>query len=416
MGRHVAVRCSIDCTIQISAEVAKLTFRLLQQATAYLLALFIGITPVWAEEVSKESSDQSGLQLECKSAILMEQTTGQVLYEMNADAPMPPASITKIMTLLLTFEAMDQGKFQYDTLLSCSEHAASMGGSQIWLEPGEEMTVDEILRATFISSANDAAVVLAEAVAGSEDAFVGMMTEKAKELGMENTHFANATGLDAQEHYSTARDIALMSAALLRYPDVTRYSTVWMDSLRGGTTELVNTNKMVRFYNGATGLKTGTTNGAGSCLSASAQRDNLSLIAVSLGSDTSAQRFASCRTLLDYGFANYVTVQPPSLQEQLTPVPVLHGVQRQVDLAYDLPLSFVMKRGEENSLTQEVELAEDVEAPVEEGQLLGKVVVSKEGTVLGEYPIRAKNAVEKIDFGKGMEILFGTLLGKVEPF
>lgn len=416
MGRHVAVRCSIDCTIQISAEVAKLTFRLLQQATAYLLALFIGITPVWAEEVSKESSDQSGLQLECKSAILMEQTTGQVLYEMNADAPMPPASITKIMTLLLTFEAMDQGKFQYDTLLSCSEHAASMGGSQIWLEPGEEMTVDEILRATFISSANDAAVVLAEAVAGSEDAFVGMMNEKAKELGMENTHFANATGLDAQEHYSTARDIALMSAALLRYPDVTRYSTVWMDSLRGGTTELVNTNKMVRFYNGATGLKTGTTNGAGSCLSASAQRDNLSLIAVSLGSDTSAQRFASCRTLLDYGFANYVTVQPPSLQEQLTPVPVLHGVQRQVDLAYDLPLSFVMKRGEENSLTQEVELAEDVEAPVEEGQLLGKVVVSKEGTVLGEYPIRAKNAVEKIDFGKGMEILFGTLLGKVEPF
>lgn len=416
MGRHVAVRCSIDCTIQISAEVAKLTFRLLQQATAYLLALFIGITPVWAEEVSKESSDQSGLQLECKSAILMEQTTGQVLYEMNADAPMPPASITKIMTLLLTFEAMDQGKFQYDTLLSCSEHAASMGGSQIWLEPGEEMTVDEILRATFISSANDAAVVLAEAVAGSEDAFVGMMNEKAKELGMENTHFANATGLDAQEHYSTARDIALMSAALLRYPDVTRYSTVWMDSLRGGTTELVNTNKMVRFYNGATGLKTGTTNGAGSCLSASAQRDNLSLIAVSLGSDTSAQRFASCRTLLDYGFANYVTVQPPSLQEQLTPVPVLHGVQRQVDLAYDLPLSFVMKRGEENSLTQEVELAEDVEAPVEEGQLLGKVVVSKEGTVLGEYPIRAKNAVEKIDFGKGMEILFGTLLGKAEPF
>lgn len=265
------------------------------------------------------------------------------------------------------------------------------------------MTVDEILRATFISSANDAAVVLAEAVAGSEDAFVGMMNEKAKELEWK-IPFAKH-GLDAQEHYSTARDIALMSAALLRYPDVTRYSTVWMDSLRGGMTELVNTNKMVRFYNGATGLKTGTTNGAGSCLSASAQRDNLSLIAVSLGSDTSAQRFASCRTLLDYGFANYVTVQPPSLQEQLTPVPVLHGVQRQVDLAYDLPPSFVMKRGEENSLTQEVELAEDVEAPVEEGQLLGKVVVSKEGTVLGEYPIRAKNAVEKIDFGKGMEIL-----------
>lgn len=394
-----------------------MTFHPLQKAVACLLALFIGMVPVWAEEVQEESSgDTAGLRLECKSAILMEQTTGQVLYEMNADDPMPPASITKIMTLLLTFEAMEQGKFQYDTVLSCSEHAASMGGSQIWLEPGEEMTVDEILRATFISSANDAAVVLAEAVAGSEDAFVSMMNEKARELGMENTHFSNATGLDAPEHYSTARDIALMSAALLRYPDVTRYSTVWMDSLRGGTTELVNTNKLVRFYNGATGLKTGTTDGAGSCLSASAQRDELSLIAVSLGSDTSAQRFASCRTLLDYGFANYVTVQPPSLEEQLTPVPVLHGVQRQVDLAYDLPPSFIMKRGEENSLSQEVQLAEDVEAPVEEGQLLGKVVVSKEGTVLGEYPIRAKNAVAKIDFKKGMEILFGTLLGKEESF
>ena len=248
-----------------------MTFHPLQKAVACLLALFIGMVPVWAEEVQEESSGgTAGLRLECRSAILMGQTTGQVLYEMNADDPMPPASITEIMTLLLTFEAMEQGKFQYDTVLSCSEHAASMGGSQIWLEPGEEMTVDEILRATFISSANDAAVVLAEAVAGSEDAFVSMMNEKARELGMENTHFSNATGLDAPEHYSTARDIALMSAALLRYPDVTRYSTVWMDSLRGGTTELVNTNKLVRFYNGATGLKTGTTDGAGSCLSASA--------------------------------------------------------------------------------------------------------------------------------------------------
>ena len=392
-----------------------MTFHPLQRAAVCLLAFFIGAVPVWADEATNKDPAAAGLRLECKSAILMEQTTGQVLYEMDADVPMPPASITKIMTLLLTFEAMEQGKFQYDTVLSCSEHAASMGGSQIWLEPGEEMTVDEILRATFISSANDAAVVLAEAVAGSEDTFVSMMNEKAKELGMENTHFSNATGLDAQEHYSTARDIALMSAALLQYPDVTRYSTVWMDSLRGGQTELVNTNKMVRFYNGATGLKTGTTDGAGSCLSASAQRDGLSLIAVSLGSDTSAQRFASCRTLLDYGFANYVTVQPPSLEEQLTPVPVLHGVQRQVELDYDLPPSFVMKRGEENSLEQQVQLAENVEAPVEKGQQLGAVVVSKGGTVLGEYPVKAKVDVEKIDFGKGMGILFGSLLGKQPP-
>ncbi len=391
-------------------------FHPLQKAAAGLLSFVLAVAPVWAEEPKQDPSGGAGISLECKSAILIEQSTGQVLYEMNADQPMPPASITKIMTLLLTFEAMEQGKFQYDTPLSCSEHAASMGGSQIWLEPGEQMTVDEILRATFISSANDAAVVLAEAVAGSEEAFVSMMNEKAKELGMENTHFANATGLDAQDHYSTARDIALMSAALLRYEDVTRYSTVWMDSLRGGATELVNTNKMVRFYKGATGLKTGTTNGAGSCLSASAQRDELSLIAVSLGSDTSAQRFSSCRTLLDYGFANYVNVQPPSLEEQLEPVPVLHGVRRQVELVCDLPPSFVMKRGEEKSLTQQVQLTEDVQAPVEEGQLLGKVVVSKEGAVLGEYPIMAKTSVEKMGFGKGMEIVFGALLGKTEPF
>ncbi|MDD3193142.1 MAG: D-alanyl-D-alanine carboxypeptidase [Oscillospiraceae bacterium] len=390
-----------------------MTFHPLRKTAAALLALMIAAAPAWAEPAETKEPD-AGLRLECKSAILIEQSTGQVLYEMNADVPIPPASITKIMTLLLTFEAMEQGKFTYDTSLSCSEHAASMGGSQIWLEPGEQMTVDEILRATFISSANDAAVVLAEAVAGSEDAFVNMMNERAKALGMENTRFANATGLDAQEHYSTARDIALMSAALLQYPDVTRYSTVWMDSLRGGTTELVNTNKMVRFYKGATGLKTGTTNGAGSCLSASAQRENLSLIAVSLGSDTSAQRFASCRTLLDYGFANYITVQPPPLDDQMTPVPVLHGVQRQVELDYALPPAVVMKRGEEDSLTQQVQLAENVEAPVEKGQQLGKVVVAKAGNVLGEYPVLAKTAVERMDFGKGMGILFGMLLGKTE--
>lgn len=393
-----------------------MTVRILPKLAACLFAFWIAVCPAMAQETPAAGADPAGLQLECQSAILIEQSTGQVLYESNADQTMPPASITKIMTLLLTFEAMEQGKFGYDTKLSCSEHAASMGGSQIWLEPGEEMTVDELLRATFISSANDAAVVLAEAVAGSEDAFVSMMNEKAKALGMENTHFANATGLDAQEHYSTARDIALMSAALLNYPDVTKYTTVWMDSLRDGTTQLVNTNKLVRFYKGTTGLKTGTTDGAGSCLSASAERDGLSLIAVSLGSATSSQRFASCRTLLDYGFANYITVQPPALDDQLTPVPVLHGVNRQVELSYEIPPSLVMKRGEEGSLTQTVELAEDVEAPVEEGQMLGKVILSKGETVLGEYPVCAKTAVARMDFAKGLEIMFGALIGKTQAF
>ncbi|MBQ2792748.1 MAG: D-alanyl-D-alanine carboxypeptidase [Oscillospiraceae bacterium] len=252
----------------------------IKKTAALLLAVCLTVTPVSADEMQPQQTDMA---LDCRSAILIEQNTGQVLYEENADEPMAPASITKIMTLLLTFEAMEQGKFGLDTPLTCSEHAASMGGSQIWLEVGETMTVDEILRATFISSANDAAVVLAEAVAGSEEAFVAQMNQKAAQLGMKNTHFQNATGLDAPEHYSTARDIAVMSAALLHYPGVTDYSTVWMDSLRDGATQLVNTNKLVRFYDGATGLKTGTTDGAGSCLAASAKRGELSLVAVSLG-------------------------------------------------------------------------------------------------------------------------------------
>ena len=387
---------------------AQITFRLKKQAVAVLLSLLMIVTPAWAEEAVPDS----GLSPDCRSAILMEQQTGLVLWEQNADAPMPPASITKIMTLLLTFEAMDQGKFGYDTPLTCSEHAASMGGSQIWLEVGEQMTVDELLRATFISSANDAAVVLAEAVAGTEDAFVELMNQKAAQLGMSGTRFQNATGLDAAEHYSTARDIAVMSRALLSYPDVTRYSTVWMDELRGGATQLVNTNKLVRFYDGATGLKTGTTDGAGSCLAASAKRGELSLIAVSLGSDTSVQRFSACRMLLDYGFANYLCAAPPDIREQLTDLPVQHGTRRQVALSCDLPSVFVLKKGEQNSLSCSVTLEEKLIAPVAAGQKVGEAVIEKNGSVLGVYPVTAASAVEKMTFGHAMKVLFGALVGK----
>ena len=219
--------------------------------------------------------------LPARSAILIEQESGRVLFEKNPDEQLPPASITKVMTLLLTMEAIDQGKLTLNDMITCSAHAASMGGSQIWFEEGEQLSVDDLLKATAISSANDAAVALAEAVAGSEEAFVGMMNERAQSLGMANTHFVNATGLDAQGHVTTARDIAEMSRVLLRYPLISEYSSVWMSELRGGETQLVNTNKLVRFYDGCTGLKTGTTDGAGSCLSASATRGGLSLSYIS---------------------------------------------------------------------------------------------------------------------------------------
>lgn len=357
-----------------------------------------------------DAPGQGGLAMNVKSGVLMEQSTGQVLYELSPDELMPPASITKIMTLLLVMEALDAGKLKLDDMITCSEHAAAMGGSQIWLEPNEQMSVDDLLKATAISSANDAAVLLAEAVAGSEEGFVALMNRRAKELGMTSTTFLNACGLDEAGHQSTARDIALMSCALLKYDKIKEYSTVWMDALRGGATQLVNTNKLVRFYDGATGLKTGTTNGAGSCLSASAQRGSLSLVAVVLGAPTSDDRFAGARKLLDYGFANYAMATPPSIAEQLVPVHVLGGVAPQVLVMYDEPTPIVVKQGDEQKLEQKVLLVPDVQAPVEQGQLLGTVQLFLDGTKIAEYPLKAAEAVQEMTFWAGMKTLFFALL------
>lgn len=253
-----------------------------------------------------------GVDLPVKSAVLMDQGSGTILYAENEDVQLPPASITKVMSLLLVMEAIDSGKISLTDKVVCSDTAAAYGGSQIWLKPGEEMTVDDLLKAAAISSANDATVCLAEYVAGSEEAFIGLMNQRAAELGMANTTFRCAAGLDQPGHLSTAKDVAIMSRALLGHPLILNYSTVWMDSLRGGETQLVNTNRMIRFYQGATGLKTGTTSGAGSCLAASASRDGLGLIAVVMGADTSDHRFAAARSLLDWGFANF-------MQAKLTP-------------------------------------------------------------------------------------------------
>ena len=362
------------------------------------------------QEVAEAGEMQVQLSLPVKSAILIDQNTGGVLYEMNADEKLPPASITKIMSLLLIMEALESGKIALEDTVTCSDVAAGFGGSQIWLKPGEEMTVDDLLKAVAVQSANDATVCLAEYVAGSEEAFVQMMNRRAAELGMENTHFACCAGLDEAEHYTTARDIALMSRELLRYPKITEYTTIWMDTLRGGATSLVNTNRLVRFYQGATGLKTGTTSKAGCCLSASASRDGLGLIAVVLGAENSDKRFSAARALLDWGFANYaaVTVTPP---EDLGLLPVTRGTASVVELTATPPAEgIVIPKGQQEALVQTVELQESLEAPVAAGTEVGTVTVTVDGVAVAAYPVVTAAAVDRMTFGRAFSRLGGRLL------
>ncbi|HIX65731.1 MAG TPA: D-alanyl-D-alanine carboxypeptidase [Candidatus Anaerotruncus excrementipullorum] len=378
--------------------------RVLAAVLAAALAVAAG-TPTWAAG----EGEALGQQLPAQAAVLLETEGGRVLLEKNPDTPLAPASVTKVMTLLLVMEALDQGQLALDQEVACSEHAASMGGSQIWLEPGERMTVEDLLKATAIASANDASVALAELIAGSEGAFVERMNQRAQELGMENTHFENATGLDAEGHLSTARDIAIMSRALLTHPKIKDYSTVWMDTLRDGQTQLVNTNKLVRFYEGCTGLKTGTTDAAGSCLAASAQRDGLELVAVVLGSPSSDERFSAARALLDYGFANYVRLPLPAPQAAPT-VPVTGGVAPQVAWMSKGPGAVVVRAADRQAVEQQVELAEDLQAPVELGQILGRVTVTAGGSPVCEYELVAAEAVEEMTFSRALGRLVEGLL------
>lgn len=341
--------------------------------------------------------DQTGLKLCSKSAILIERSTGQVLYEYNADEVLPPASITKIMTMLLVCEALDSHKITLDTQVICSDHAASMGGSQIWLEPGESMIVNDLLKAVAVGSANDASVALAEAVAGSEEAFVQMMNNKAKTLKMTNTCFVNACGLDESGHYSTARDIAIMSAELLRHDIIRNYTKIWMDSLRNGETELVNTNKLVRFYKDCTGLKTGTTNGAGHCLSASAMRDNMELIAVVLGAKSSNERFSDAKKLLEHGFANFKIVTPMLDKSKIGEMSVEGGQMDKVKLSHEKLGSILQNKGD-GDVMLEIKKKECVKAPVKRGQVLGKIIIRCGEKKIDELKICAAQDVEKKNF------------------
>ena len=348
------------------------------------------------------------LSVPAKSCILTD-LNGTVLYEENADAPMPPASITKIMTLLLTFEAIDEGRLSLDQTVSCSEHAASMGGSQIWLEPGEEMTLSDIIKGAAVNSANDCAMVLAETVGGSEEGFVEMMNRKAQELHMTGTHFENPTGLDADGHLSTARDIAIMSAELLRHKKAAEYTSIWMDSLRNGKTALVNTNKLVRFYDGCIGLKTGTTDGAGSCLSAAAVRDRMTLIAVSMGSPTSKERFAACRALLDYGFSSYELFSPVLSEEDLAPIPVKGGESENVLLSFKVPDGVPIPKGRTDEVKKEVSRSDFLAAPVSEGAEAGTAEFSLDGETLIRIPLQTAEEIPEVSFPFFLKMLWETI-------
>ena len=353
------------------------------------------------------------LTLPCRAAILIDQTSGAVLYEMNADQTMPIASITKVMTLLLTFEAVHAGRLTMDTVVPVSEHAYHMGGSQIWLEPGEQFTLDEMLKAICVSSANDAAVAVAELVGGSEPAFVQQMNARAAELGMEHTTFRNACGLDTEGHLSTARDVAIMSRTILNTcPEVLHYTGIWTDTLRGGATQLVNTNKLLKRYNGITGLKTGTTSGAGVCISASATRDGLDLIAVVLGSLSSSERFTAATTLLDYGFAAYAAVPLPAMEDRPLLIKVKGSAEESVPLDYTaLPETLLMPKESAAALTAQLDLPQELEAPVQLGQTVGTVRILSRETQLGEYEVRAAADAEKMDFGTAFGLLWDALTG-----
>lgn len=348
--------------------------------------------------------------INAESVILMEQSTGKVLYEKNADEKLPPASITKIMTMILICEAIDSGSLKMSDVVTTSEHASSMGGSQIWLKPNETMTVEELLKAVAIGSANDASVALAEKIAGSEESFVGMMNDKAKELNMKNTTFKNACGLDDDGHISTARDVAIISRELLKHNVIRRFTSTWMDSLRGGDTQLVNTNKLVRFYMGATGLKTGTTSKAGSCLSASAKRNNMELIAVVMKAADSKERFAGAKKLLDYGFANWSITTPKVDKSKMAEINVTKGQQDTLKLECEEISSELLSSREKSNIKTEIDLPESIEAPVSKGQQIGTLKIVNNGKVLHEYSIYAAHSVDKIDFGFVLQRLFNQLL------
>ncbi|HIZ12002.1 MAG TPA: D-alanyl-D-alanine carboxypeptidase [Candidatus Eubacterium faecavium] len=361
-----------------------------------LTLLFVFPISCYAEE---ETSGSAEIDDKAKSSILLCADTGEVIYEKNAYEHLSPASVTKVMSMLLVLEAIESGKISPDDEVSTSENAVAMGGSQIWLEQGETMTVDELFKAVVIASANDACTALAEYIAGSTASFVTMMNERAKELGLENTNFENCTGLDdtATNHYSCAYDIAVMAREVIRHDLVRNYTTVWLDYLRDGETELNNTNKLVNSYNGITGLKTGTTSKAGFCVCATAERDGMSLIAVVLGAQTSDERFESAANLLDYGFANYEVIAPQIDESMITQVRVKNGKEKSILPIYNETDKILVKKGSEE-ITYSYNIEKSVAAPVAEKAVLGEITIKSGNNIIKKIELYAGKPIEKINF------------------
>lgn len=358
--------------------------------------------PTWSENSLVETSGEIGenfLDLSCESAILISQDTGEILYEHNAHEKLRPASVTKVMTILLIMEEIDSGRLSYSDKIACSEKASSMGGSQIWLDTTEELTVDEMLKAICVVSANDCTVAMAEHIAGSEEMFVEKMNQRAKELGMNDTTFKNCHGIDEDGHETSSYDIALMSRELLKnHPEITKYTTIWMDSLRDGKSELVNTNKLIKNYQGATGLKTGSTSLALFNLSASATRENLSLIAVVMRAPTTKERFSCARKLLDYGFSNYQYKKLAEKDCEVMKVPVMKGTEAEVAVKYSDSVGKVMKKKEDGNVEQEMIINEDIMAPIQKGDVLGNVFYRVNGEEVASVELVADSSVEKLSF------------------
>lgn len=382
-----------------------MSVNVIKKYSKIIISLMLAFSFILISVKKVYSAGEENIEISAPAAILMEPKTGKVIYEKNSHEVRCCASTTKVMTMILVMEAIDAGKISFNDVVSASEHAASMGGSDIWLKPGETMTVDELIKATMVASANDAAVALAEHVCGSEDAFVSEMNRKAKELSMAETVFKNCNGLDEDGHVTSAYDVALMSRELIKHKKIFDYTSIWMDYLRDGKTQLVNTNKLLKSYNGITGLKTGTTSHAGSCVTATATRGNLSLNAVILGGANGKERFKDAATLLDFGFANYNMLKPVIDESIFEPIKVIEGMKPEVGVEVNIDDEIMIPKGKEHSIDNSMEVVSEINAPVKKGQSLGRLIYKLNDEIIAEYDIIAAESIDAINFGSVFHVL-----------
>lgn len=373
---------------------------------ALIIAIIFTAIPVFSVDVNAVTEET----ITAPSAILMESSSGKVLFEKNPHEQRPCASITKVMTMLLVCEAIDSGKLSLDDTITASAHAASMGGSDIWLEEGETMSANDMIKATVVASANDAAVALAEHLCGSEEVFVQKMNEKANQLGMKDTVFKNCNGLDEDGHITSAYDVAVMSRELMKHEMIFDYTSIWLDNLRDGKTQIVNTNKLLKTYKGITGLKTGTTNDAGCCMAASATRGDMSLVAVVLGCNSGKERFSDAAALLDYGFANFSVTQLKAPDDLPKTIKVENGMQKNIGIGCDINSSIVLDKNSGSKIVSKIDLPESIEAPVASGQKLGTVTYSLDGKAVKSFEITALQHAEQISFASVFSVLLNSII------